>query len=135
MATFASTDTYLSIASNDLSDYVTSVDFGVSVDELESQTMGDTWKERIAGLKDGQMSITFNQDVAAGALDSIMWPLLGTVVAFEVRATSSAVGASNPKWTGNIFIKEWNPISGSVGDLVTVSVSFPTSGAVTRAVA
>jgi hypothetical protein len=45
------------------------------------------------------------------------------------------VSTSNPKYTGNLLIKAWNPITGSVGDEASVSVSYPTSGAVTRATA
>jgi hypothetical protein len=45
------------------------------------------------------------------------------------------VGTSNPKYTGSVLIKSWNPIEGSVGDEASVGVSYPTSGAVTRATA
>jgi hypothetical protein len=32
-------------------------------------------------------------------------------------------------------VKQWNPVSGGVGDLAEVSVTYPTTGAVTRATA
>jgi hypothetical protein len=81
------------------------------------------------------VALEFKQDFAATKLDSIMWPLLGTVVPFEVRADQGVASTSNPKYTGFLLIKAWNPITGSVGDESSVSVSYPTSGAVTRATA
>lgn len=126
---------FVSLNSNDLKSYTTKAELSVEVDEKDVTTYGSLgWKEVLGGLKSGGLGLEFKQDVAAAALDSIMWPLLGTVVPFEVRADQAAVGASNPKYTGNVLIKGWNPITGSVGDDATVSVSFPTSGAVTRAI-
>lgn len=126
---------FVSLNSNDLKSYTTKAELSVEVDEKDVTTYGSLgWKEVLGGIKSGGLGLEFKQDVAAAALDSIMWPLLGTVVPFEVRADQAAVGASNPKYTGSVLIKSWNPITGSVGDDATVSVSYSTSGAVTRAI-
>lgn len=130
------TSEYLSIAGTDLSAYTKKAEVAVEVDEKDVTTYASLgWKELLGGIKSGELACDFITDFAAAALDSILWPLFGTIVAFEVRPTSAAAGASNPKWTGNVLIKELKPISGSVGDEATQSVTFPTSGAVTRAVA
>lgn len=127
---------FISIAGNDLSEYTRKGELKVEVDEKDVTTFASLgWKELLGGLKSGELSLEVLQDVAATKIDSIMWPLLGTVVAFEVRLSQAAASASNPKWTGNVLIKSWNPIEGGVGDEAAVSVSYPTSGAVTRAVA
>jgi hypothetical protein len=134
MAVFALTAAYVSIAANVLSDHGTSAELAIEVDDLDATNFASGgWKEHLGGLKDGKITINFNQDMAAGAIDSIMWPLLGTVVAFELRATSSAVGTSNPKFTGNLLVTGWTPISGKVGDLAQASVTYPTTAVVTRA--
>lgn len=126
---------FVSLNSNDLKSYTTKAELSVEVDEKDVTTYGSLgWKEVLGGIKSGGLGLEFKQDVAAAALDSIMWPLLGTVVPFEVRLDQAAVGASNPKYTGSVLINGWNPITGSVGDDASVSVSFPTSGAVTRAI-
>ncbi|WP_329274778.1 phage tail tube protein [Streptomyces sp. NBC_01451] len=136
MAFMVLTTEYVSLNASDLSAYANKAELTVEVDEKDVTTYGSAgWKQVIGGLKSGGLSIEFKQDFAAAALDSILWPLFGTVVAFEVRPTSAAMGASNPKWTGSVLIKELKPISGGVGDEASQSVSFPTSGAVTRAVA
>lgn len=127
---------FLSINSNDLSEYTRKAEIAVEVEEKDVtnyKSLG--WKEVVGGLKSGTLACEFLQDVAATKLDSIMWPLLGTVVPFEVRADQAAVGPSNPSYSGNILINGWSPITGSVGDEATVSQDFTTSGAVARATA
>lgn len=129
-------DCFLSIAGNDLTTYTKKVAVPIEVEEQDTTTYGSGgWHERLGGLKDGNLDVEFLQDYAAAAIDSILWPLLGTVVTFEVRPTQAAAGASNPKWTGSVLISKLEPVSGSVGDVATMGVSWPTSGAVTRAVA
>jgi hypothetical protein len=127
---------YLSINANVLNTYTRKAELTVEVEEKDVTTYASLgWKEVKGGLKSGELGCEFLQSFAATELDSIMWPLLGQVVPFEVRADQAAVGTSNPKYTGNILINGWSPITGSVGDEATVSQGFPTSGAVTRATA
>lgn len=129
------TDAYISINSNVVSDHGNKVTINASVEELETTTFGQTWKTRVGGLKDGSIDVSFLQDYVAANLDAIFWPLLGTVVPFEIRPTSSAAAPGNPKYTGSILITKWSPIAGDVGKLAALDVSFPTTGTVTRATA
>lgn len=136
MAKMVLTAAYISLSGTDLSEYTRKVELSTEVEEKDVTTYASAgWKEVLGGLKGGELSLEFLQDVAATEIDSIMWPLLGTVVTFEVRLSQAAVGASNPKYTGSVLVKSWNPIEGSVGDEASVSVSYPTSGVVTRATA
>jgi hypothetical protein len=129
------TAAYVNLNSTDLSAYGAKAELAVEVEEKEVTTFASLgWKEVLGGIKSGTLQVSFKQDVAAAAIDSIMWPLLGTVVTFEVRLTQSAVGAGNPKYTGSVLVKSWTPLSGSVGDVAELDVSYPTSGAVTRAI-
>jgi len=127
---------YLSINSNVLNAFTKKAELTVEVEEKDVTNYASLgWKEVIGGLKSAELGCEFLQDFAASQLDAIMWPLLGTVVPFEVRPDQGAASTSNPKWTGSILINGWNPITGSVGDEATVSMGFPTSGAVVRATA
>ncbi|MEU0809515.1 phage tail tube protein [Streptomyces sp. NPDC005970] len=127
---------YVSLNGVDLSDSTRKAEVSVEVEDKDVTTYASLgWKELLGGLKSGELALEFLQDVAATKIDSIMWPLLGQVVPFEVRLSNATVGTSNPKYTGSILINGWNPIEGSVGDEASVSVSYPTSGAVTRATA
>jgi hypothetical protein len=127
---------YLSINANVLNAFTKKAELTVEVEEKDVTNYASLgWKEVIGGIKSGELGCEFLQDFAAAQLDAIMWPLLGTVVPFEARADQGVASTSNPKYTGSILINGWNPITGSVGDEATVSMSFPTSGAVTRATA
>lgn len=137
MAMMVLTSSYISITGpGDISSRCSKIELTVDVDEKDTTTFASSgWKECIGGLKSASLALTLKQDIADDALDEDFWTILGTVVAFEVRLTSAAVGTSNPKYTGSVLIKEWKPINGSVGDLAELDVTFPVSGAVTRATA
>ncbi|MFB7473981.1 hypothetical protein [Kitasatospora sp. NPDC056184] len=136
MPTMVLTGVHLSLAGNVLNEHTKKCEVAVEVEEKDVTTyISNGWKLVIGGLKSGNLGLEFLNDFAATKLDSIMWPLLGTVVPFEVRPTQAAVSTSNPKYTGDVLVKEWQPISGSVGDEASVGVSYPTSGAVIRATA
>jgi len=136
MAAFSMTDCYIAIAGVDRSQYIKSVTVHVEAAELDSTDFADSgWTVPITGIKSGNVQLTFNQDMAASQLDSILWPLMFSTQTFEIRATNSAVGTSNPKYTGSMLIREYTPLTGGVGDLAEVSVTFPLSGALIRATA
>jgi hypothetical protein len=123
-----------SLGGTDLSSYVKNGTLEMESDAQDSTTMGSAgWSEFLAGLRSGTLSFSAVDDVAASALDSIVWPLFGTVATFEVRLNSSVVGASNPKYTGSVLINKF-AIGGSVGELAMKDLSFPTTGAITRAI-
>jgi hypothetical protein len=129
---------YLNVASNNLHSYCSKIELSAEIEDKDVTVFtSGGWKEVLGGLGSGTLGLTLKNDFAAAALDSIMWPLFltRTPQTFEVRADQAAVGTSNPKYTGTILIKEWKPIMGSVGDVAEVEVSFPTSGAITRATA
>lgn len=138
MARLVLTDAYVVLASTDISQYVTSVTLSSTLDVVETTSMGSTSRTRVAGLRDNQVVLEFNQDFASGALETLIYPSdattkIGTAVAMEIRPTSAAVSATNPKYTFSALITEWQSVSGSVGELATVSVSWPISGAITKA--
>lgn len=136
MAKFVLLAAYVSLAGNDLSAYGASAELSLETEDEDATTFGSGgWKEVLAGLKSGSLKVKFKQDMANGALDSIMFPLFGTVVTFEVRATSAVVGTGNPKYTGSVLINQHTPLSGEVGKIVEADLEFPTSGAVARATA
>lgn len=119
----------------DLSSYCTSVALNTTYDIVETTGFGDTAKKRIAGLADNSVSFEWNQDYAVGALEATIYPLLGTAVTVVVKPNATAVGPTNPSYSFSALISEWQPLSGGVGELATVSTSFPISGTITKAVA
>lgn len=129
------TDGVIIIGSNTISDHGNKIELPVTAEALESTTFGQTYKTRVGGLKDGVLSVSLLNDFSAAQLDSIMWPLIGTVQTFSIKPTSAATSTTNPAYTGSIFIAGWTPLTGNVGGLVQVDMSFPTSGTISRVTA
>ena len=134
MAVVVLTDVFSLLSATNWSTQVVKVEIDATVVDLDATAFGGSgWMQRVGGLKDGKIAIDFNQDfTATTGLDAVWFPFLGTLIAFEFRPTSGARSTANPAYTGTFLVDEWKPISGKVGDLATVSVSFPTSGPVLR---
>jgi hypothetical protein len=130
------TDAYVLFASNDISQYVTSISLSTSYDVIDTTGLSTTGaaRTRQAGLADNQITIEFNQDFGSGLLESLVYPTLGTAVAMQVRPVNTTVGATNPRYTFNALVAEWQPLSGAVGELVTASVTWPVSGPITKSI-
>ena len=139
MAIMVLTAGYVSITGpGTMHDRCSKAELTAEVEEKDITTFADAgWKVVTGGLKSGSLALSLFNDIADDALDEDMWTLFiaGVVTAFEVRLTQSAVSTSNPKYTGNLLVKSWSPLNGQVGDVASVDVTFPTSGAITRATA
>ena len=133
MAIFVATDFLVSInGSTALNAYLTQVELKASANDVTTTAFGSTWVTRVAGLKEGSLTLQFNQDYAASTVDATLWPLLGTNATVAIRPTSSAISSSNPSYTAVVVVTDYTPVSGNVGDLATLSITLPTSGTVSR---
>ena len=136
MAIFVATDFSVSInGSTALASYLTQVELKTSATDITTTAFGSSWVTRVAGLKEGSLTLTFNQDYAASTVDATLWPLLGSQATVVIKPTSTAVSASNPAYTAICVVNDLTPISGTVGDLATFSVTWPTTGQLSRATA
>jgi len=116
---------HVSIGGNVISTDGNEVGIEESVALQPNTTFGDDTESNLPGLKDWTITVGFVQDFANTKLDSILAPLFGTVVAFEIRADAGAVSTSNPKWTGDGIVIDYNPLGGgSLGDTVTTSITL-----------
>jgi hypothetical protein len=134
MPKFAATDYSVTIAGTDFSASLNSVELAQEADELETTAFGAGWRTRIGGLKQASLTLNFMQDFAAGSVDATLNPLLGTLSTVVIKPTSSAVGTANPSYTMTCLVNQYSPFASSVGDIATLSVTWPVSGTVTRAV-
>lgn len=133
MSKFVLTAEKVLIAGNDLSTYCSKAEITISAEIKDTTNYGSGgWKEELGGLRQAKLSLEFYNDFATTLLDSIMFPLLGTIVTFEVAGTQAARGVSNPSYIGSLLVSDWNPLTGKVGDVDTSSVSYQSSGIVTR---
>jgi hypothetical protein len=131
MAVFLSNDNQVTVGGVDLTDHVVSVSWTETAAELDTTTMGSGNVTRIAGLKDGSVSIEFLQDFAATETYITLYGLLGTLAVVTVTPTSASVSATNPKHSASALVTEVPVLDGAVADLATISVTWPLSGAVT----
>jgi hypothetical protein len=137
MARIVLTDVAVVIGAVDLSNHIASVTLQSTYDVLETTAFAGgnvpaAAKTRIAGLVDNSLTLEFHQDFAAGEVEATMYPLLGTIAAVRVSPTTGAISASNPEYQFNAVISDWTPLNGAVGELSTVSVTFPISGAIVK---
>ena len=135
MATFMTNDVSLVFNSVDLSDHLESAEIPEVADMLEDTAMGDTWRSFIAGLKSWTLRLTFHQDFAASEVWATINSLggVGSSATAVLKPTSGAVAATNPSFTGTVFVTENVPVVGNVGDLAKLSVTWQGSGALTVA--
>jgi hypothetical protein len=137
MAVLSFLNPRVEIAGTDMSTFCKQVELSYEADDLETTTFGSGGaRTRIQGLRDGSVSFTFNDDFAATTVDDRVWGWFntGTPVNVRIRPTSAVISAANPEYRIDALPTEFM-MGGAVGDLLEKSLTWPTSGVLTRAVA
>ena len=142
MATFVWKNAYFALqkassAAVDLSDHLTEATVNLAPEVLDETAHGDSWRTRKVGLYDWNITVTLHQDFAASKTDSVVYSYMvaqasSTITAYIRQSKSSSIAATNPSYNGPVIIESYNPISGTVGELATVSVSMQGNGILTR---
>jgi hypothetical protein len=132
MAKFVLTNVVTTINGTNFSDHLAAVTIDLSSDEVETTAFGGSgFRTRVAGLKDGSITLSFHNDFGTSgsdAVDSTIWNLFGTNATVVVLPNGTAASASNPSYSGLFLVSQVNPIQGSLGDLATRDVTWPTAG-------
>ena len=117
----------------DLSDHITSVQISTVHDLFETTVMGDVSKRQLAGLAQNTVSFDFQQDFATNEVETVIYPLVGTVAYCKIKPNASAITSTqNPIYEFEVVISEWTSLSGAVGELSTARVSWPIYGDITK---
>ena len=133
MAKFVATQYNIKINGADFTSSIAAVTFDVSAAEQETTAFGNSFVQRISGLKDASVSLDFHQDFGSASVDATLFPLLGSAATVTVIPSGTVVSATNPSYTGVFLVTEYSPFASSVGDLATLSVTWPlASGDITR---
>jgi len=135
MAKFVSTDFSISLNSVDLSTNIASATLDITKEEQLTTAFGQTSVTRIAGLQDASLTLEFMQDFGSAAVDDTLFPILGSVVPFEIKPTSDAASATNPAYSGSVLVTNYTPFDSATGELATFSITLPVSGDITRGTA
>ena len=134
MATQVLTDAFFSFTAVDLSDHTVGVSSNYMAELLDDTAMGDTTRSRIGGLKDWEFTVTLHADEASSSVHQTLFPLVGTTGTVIFRPVNTGgVGATNPNYTGTAILENCPPLTGNVGELHTISVTFRAAGALSRA--
>jgi len=138
MSRIVLTDVSVTVNAIDLSQFLTSVTLTTSVDVVETTGMSSSaTKTRLPGLKDNSVTLEFNQDFAASGpeitINAIGTSLVGTVVPIVIKPTSGATSATNPSYSFSAVCSEWQNLQAGVGELSTISATWPITGAITKA--
>ena len=122
--TFLNNTLVVTLNSVDLSDQVTAVTINQTFDELEITSMGNTSHVFTKGLESSTVTLDFINSYASAEVAATLQAAYGTTVPLIVKPTSAVVSATNPEYQTTILVNNLTPVSGSVGDLSTQSITF-----------
>ena len=132
MAKLVLTNANISFNGTDISSNVASVTLNTTAAEVATTAFGSTAVTRVAGLIVNSVTFAIHNDY--NAIDGLFFPLVGsTAVTCIVKPNGTAVSTANPSYTFSVLVTEWTPVNGAVGELNTADVTFPISGAITKA--
>jgi len=132
VAKFVATNYTITIGGTPFTSSLAAVSLDIESDEQETTAFGSTFRTRIGGLKNASATFDFHQDFAASSVDETLFSNLGGTVAVTIKPTAGSVTSSNPIYSFNCLVTQTQPFANSVGDLATMSVTWPVDGAVTR---
>ena len=125
MAQLVLTDAAITINSVVLSDRANQVTLNFEIEAVEVTAFGNTGRAFVGGLQNNTIDIEFHQDFAATETEATIFPLVGTTTTVVVSPTSGSVGEDNPTYTiTGTYLAAHTPVSGTVGELATTSLSF-----------
>ena len=120
-------------AATDISAYVTSITLASSAAEVVTTSMGSSAVTRIQGLIDNSVTLELHQDFPT--IEKLFWDAFtaGTAVPMTVKPNGTAAASStNPQYAFSVLPTAHEMVKGAIGDLATMSISFPISGAITK---
>jgi hypothetical protein len=120
-------------AATDISGYVTSITLSTTANEVVTSAMGSSAMTRIQGMIDNSVTIELQQDYPT--IEKLFWDAFtaGTAVPMTVKPNGTAAASStNPSYAFSALPTSWTPVNGAIGDLATVSITYPISGAITK---
>lgn len=133
MAIIAVKATDVELGGTDYSAQIASATLTVDVEALDTTTFTTSgWKTFVGGLKSATLNLELKRDTDLSGLQAYIWTNLGVVVTFSLLVDGdSAIAAGNPEFQGSVLITQ-ESIGAQVGQLMSNSLSFPVSGAITR---
>jgi hypothetical protein len=105
---------------------------------FESQDVtafGDVSRKYAAGLGNHEVTLTLFVSYGASEVEAVLSACVGKAATVTIATKSGAAAADNPIYTlTGGYLESFEPITGSVGEMSTVDVTF-SGGVLTRAIA
>lgn len=135
MSVVALLNMFVSVNGSNLHDHGRQAMLALDRTALDATVFGDGWTVNHGGLRSGTLTIQALDDFADDSIDELLWTAYSTstgIVAFEVRPVNTTVSSNNPAYTGNLLVQQFT-VGGDLNTMAAKSLTFPLSGAVTRA--
>ena len=120
-------------AATDISSYVTSITLSSSAAEVATTSMGSSAVTRIQGLIDNSITLELQQDYPT--IEKLFFDAFtaGTAIPMTVKPNGTAAASStNPQYAFSVLPTAHEMVKGAIGDLATMSITFPISGVITK---
>lgn len=128
---------HVTLNGTDISSLVQGVTLNIGREQLDDTVGGIDTRTSALGLVAWSGEIVLKQDFTDNGLDEDLWDIhnAGAAVAIAIRPTTDAVGVTNPSYSGNVVIGDYQPLSGAVGSFQAPTIPFMAAGALSRATA
>jgi hypothetical protein len=119
----------------DFTDQCTSAAIVALFESQDVTAFGDGSRKYVAGLGNPEVTLSLFVSYGASEVEAILFSCVGKQSTITIATKSGAAAADNPIYTlTGAYLESFEPITGSVGEMSTVDVTF-TGGVLTRAIA
>jgi hypothetical protein len=111
----------------DFTNHVESITVSDKYDDNDVSALGATAHEHLLGLTDPVITLNLYQDFAATEVHATLGPLRGSNTAFPIVVTNDSrvsVSATNPSFTMQALMPNYDILNGSIGKPSMTSISF-----------
>lgn len=133
MASKVLTNVNVTVGGTDITSYVQSVTLDYEAEAVKDNGMGTTTEVNKGGIKKWGGALNFKQDYDNGAVDDIVFALIGTQAVIQIWPDTNTTGVNNPKYSGTAYFQGYAPLSGGHGELAKSSLKFSSAGNLSRA--
>jgi hypothetical protein len=128
MASVYLSNPVVTINSVNLTDQCTSATINYVYEQLETTAFGDSARKyggaAITSLQNNSIEVELYQSYAATETEATIFGLVGIQTTIVIKASDTAVSATNPSYTMTGYLESHTPINASLGELSTVSLVF-----------
>ena len=131
MAINVLTDAKVIVNNVDLSDHADNLTLADTANQVDITAFGTSGYMAYAqGLKTASITVDFFNDYAAASVHSTLQPLYqsGGTFLVEIRPTSAAVSATNPRGSMVARLYDYSGLTGAIGAANKQSVTFHNAG-------